>query len=457
MQPLTPTPDQECDIQAMLTNTTGGHLVASELGTGKTLVVVEYVRRLGAQRVLVVCPLGTRIGWERTFNRQGVDLPVRRIESTKAGREAQAAFAAAEPGIFLIGHAMFRRKADLWTRTWDLDVVVYDEVQDVCNRKSQGFKVLKKLKAAQKVAISGTFFGNKFENSWAPARWLWTDLDADTVSGKYVDTSFYRWRAQWCKTEHDPFTFDKIKAVGEKEPGAWNAYLPLYIRTEAKYQTSVVHEDIYVELSRSQRKMYDDLERDALTWLGDNPLVADLPITTRIRLRQATLADLSLSDEGEVYFDPEAKSSKLDALKEFLANRPDDNALIYTDSKRYAKVLAHRLGNSALWDGDTPQAAREQMLTDFGTKFQYLIATISAMGPGVDGLQHVCNTVVWMSQSENQNLNEQALGRLHRTGQTKDVLSVCIKGVDTLDDGVYSRLLATELANRASLRKEATA
>lgn len=456
---LTPTADQERDINRMLLNPTGGHLIGSEVGSGKTLLVVEYVKRAGHCRVLIVLPLGTRIGWTRTFERQGTDLPVYRIESTKAGREAEAKYAAGESGVFLIGHAMFRRKVVLWEKAPRPDVAVYDEIQDCANRASQGWRVLRKLKAPQKIAMSGTWFGNKFENAWTAPRWVWWDLKGDTHSETYIDTSFHRWRAKWCSVEYDPFTFDNKRVVGEAEPGAWNNYLPLYIRAEAKLDIEAIPEDIFVELSRNQRKIYDDLERDALTWLGDNPLVTELPITTRIRLRQATLGELSLDAAGSVEFDPECKSSKIDALKEFLSNNPDDPVLIYTDSKRFAKVVAHRLGGRpkvALWTGDTPQADREALLGTFGRTGgpQYIVAVVAALGAGVDGLQEVCHTVVWLSETEDPNLNQQALGRLVRKGQRFNVRNVYIKAVDTKDEGVYARNIATELANRASLRTE---
>lgn len=458
---MTPDSEQERCIQQMLEGDSGGALIASEVGAGKTLMAVEYVVRSGARRVLVVCPLGTRIGWQRTFERQGFKHPVRRVETNKAGKEAQAAFEAGEPGVFLIGHAMFRRKADLWAKRKPLDVAIYDEIQDVSNPQSKGFGTLRKLKATYKIAISGTWFGNKFERAWTGPRWVWYDYEGqgtEYTGNRHVDTSHLRWKTRWCKQEYDPFTWDKKRVVGEREPGAWNAWLPLYIRTTADLDVQAINEDIFVELSRSQRKVYDDLERDALTWLGDNPLVTDLPITTRIRLRQVTLGDLSFdeADGGSITFAPDCKSTKFDALEEFLDNNPDDNVLIYTDSRKFAEVVVGRLGEkAALWAGSTSQEDRERLLITFGRPGgpQYIVAVIAALGAGVDGLQHVCHTVVWLSETEDNNLNHQALGRILRRGQKHTVRNVYVKAVDTLDEGIYARNISTELANRASLRK----
>lgn len=468
MDRLTPDSEQEKCIQQMLANDSGGVLIASEVGAGKTVIAVEYVVRSGAQRVLIVAPLGTRIGWQQTLERQGFKHPVRRIESNKAGKAAQAAFEAGESGAYLIGHAMFRRKADVWERTRDLDVAIYDEVQDVSNPQSQGWKVLKKLKATQRIAISGTWFGNKFERAWTGPRWVWWDYEGEgthSTGDRHVDTSWHRWKAVWCAREYDPFTWDNKKVVGELKPGAWNAYLPLYIRTEAKLDVEAITEDLYVELTPKQRKAYTEMENDSLTWLKDNPLVAALPIITRTRLRQMALGDITAEVMGydenghpqyNVEFDPDGKFPKIDVLKEFLSNNEDEPVLIYTHSAKFAKIVRDKLGDrAALWAGETPQADREALLSTFGRPGgpKYIVAVIAALGAGVDGLQHTCHTVVWLSETEDNNLNHQALGRILRRGQKHNVRNVYIKALDTLDQGIYNRNLKTELENRASLRK----
>jgi len=76
-----------------------------------------------------------------------------------------------------------------------------------------------------------------------------------------------------------------------------------------------------------------------VVWLGENPLVAEVPIAARIRLRQVTLAVPTLTDEGDVVFADNAKSSKYDALKEIIDDNPNDAMLILTDSQKYAKLV----------------------------------------------------------------------------------------------------------------------
>src|SRR5690606_26939811 len=77
--------------------------------THNTLTAVEVVRERDPRTVVVVCPLGTRVGWEQTFERQGLDLPVRRVASTTRGKEALASLLADEAGVYLIGREYVRR------------------------------------------------------------------------------------------------------------------------------------------------------------------------------------------------------------------------------------------------------------------------------------------------------------------------------------------------------------
>lgn len=447
---LTPYEDQEQAIQQMVNNPTKAALLSSEIGSGKTLSAVETLLRLNAQVSLIICPLGTRVGWERTLKGQGWDGPVVRIDSSKAGKEAYAAALRGDRGVYLVGREYFLRPD--WSKIkWDF--VAYDEVHKASNRDSAGAKKLKTLKTKYKMAISATFYGNKFINSWTVARWLW--------GSPTIDPARSRWVAEWCRTEYSPFT--AVNVVGEKVPGAFVKSLPCYIQLEAKVvdeNGKEIEEPLelkrHVELTPSQRKTYDKLQQDMVVWLDENPLVVELPVILRTRLRQATLGELSFDENGEINFAPDCKSSKLDALKEILEDMEDEPVLILTDSKRFARVVVQRIKDAAAWTGDTSQEDREALLKTFGRKGgpQYLVATIAALGEGVDMLQKVCNTVVWLSRSDDQVMNQQVLGRLHRTGQMKRVRSIDLVALDTYDDGQINGLLRQKLEMRATLKKE---
>lgn len=455
MDMLIPDAKQAEAIEKILSEPTQAALIASEMGTGKTLVATEVIKGIVPTKpVLIVAPLSTFIGWERTIERQGIDIPVRRIATGKQYGGAFDDIVAGIPGIYLIGHAMFRRKE--WRRV-KLSILIYDEVHDVSNRKALGHRKLMNTKSEWRIAMSGTPAGNKFPGMWAVTRWLWP-LD--------IDRSFWRWAAEYCFVGFDEYAGKK--AEGEREPGKFVSTLPCYVRDKASLEARYIEEIRYVELTPAQRDVYTQMEEDMLMILQDELSVASISVVQRSRLRQITLGVPYVNGQkwvvrkrkdgnervqiDNIDFELDTKSSKIDALKEITAAHEDENFLILMDSARFAKVVQHRMGDSArLWSGDTPQEERERLLETFGKDFQYLVATIPSIGTGTDGLQHVCNHVAWLSRSEHRLLNEQSVARLLRTGQKKDVKSWDIQAVDTYDSGVFQNLELQALMMQRSL------
>jgi SNF2 family DNA or RNA helicase len=245
----------------------------------------------------------------------------------------------------------------------------------------------------------------------------------------------------WCRTEYDHFAPGNRKIVGELQPGAFFNSLPCYVRIESKVNVEIDKSVHYVELTGEQRKAYDQLEKSMITWVEGNPLIVEFPITLRARLRQASLGMFSVDGEGEVTFSDDCKSSKIDAMLDILQDEWNgEPALILTDSRKFADVVVARLnGQAAAWHGNVSQAEREVRKKRFiDGDIRYLVAVTSAIAEGVDGLQHATRNILWLSRSDNRLLNEQAMARVMRQGQTRQVRSVEILAVNTYDSGVLS-------------------
>lgn len=437
MDKLVPTKEQQEAIEKIVAEPSRAALNGSTMGAGKTLIAVEVAKELNAQTILLIAPLGTRLGWKVTFERQGVTLPFRWISSSKEGKQDFADWQWQMPGIYFVGVEYFVRMAwqgKLRTNAWlyKPDLVLFDEVHRAQNRRSKTLKSLKPVAGGFKLAMSGTPTGNSFEGAWAITKWLWKDK---------VPNSFYEWMNKWCLTEYDHFAPGNKKIIGEKNPGSFFNSLPCYVRIQSELDVSLQEDIRYVELLPVQRKAYDQLEKSMITWVEGNPLVVEFPITLRARLRQASLGMFSVDGEGEVTFDLDCKSSKIDAMFDVLKNEWDDEpALILTDSRKFADVVVHRLGErAAAWHGNVSQAEREDRKKAFiDGNLDYLVAVTSAIAEGVDGLQHATRNVLWLSRSDNRLLNEQAMARVMRQGQKNTVRSIEIIALDTYDSGVLS-------------------
>jgi hypothetical protein len=444
MNKLTLYPDQEAAVAQIVARKRT--VVASMLGTGKTVCAVEAINRSGAQVVLVVGPLHVMYGWMDTYAAQGGTLPFKPVNNkNKAGKANWADLEWGIPGVYFIGRELFRTKD--WSNI-PLDFFVYDECHALANRYSKGFKAAKAVKAEYMVLQSATWFGASFEGAWAIARLLWPES---------VDRSFHRWKDTFAATVYDHFAPGQSKVVGEKNPGAFANSLPSYIQLKARNAHEPVFEDVYVDLHPAQRKLYDKWEKDMVAFLESGVMVADIPVVKRIRGRQLTLGVCDVTAEDKVVFTPDAPSSKFDALKEMLADMPNEQVLITSDSALFVREVARRLGEDAFaWHGGASQDDREAAKARFvAGDLKYIVAQPASVSEGVDKLQLASHIMINLSKSDNVVLHEQLIGRLNRTGQTKQVVVYNILGRETYDDGQAETLLTKKLKMVDSMRKAA--
>ena len=457
MEALKPYPYQELDI-ARLMEHGGTGLVATQVGGGKTLIAIEVAKRLGTGTNFVIAPKGThKRAWEQTIKRQIPDAVVRYVNSTKDGKLAFADLQANKSGWYIISPEFFR--AHHWLGITP-DLAIFDEIHRASNRKSATAKMLHTLKAKRRIGMSGTIAGNKIEGMWSVLRWVYPE-----IAGR----SFWNWVDVYCKTEVDFFAGKVVSA--EKQAGIIVGSIPCYIRHLKREQCCSFHpegidyelppmttEVRTVSLSAEQARIYKRLEKDLFVWLGENPLAVEVPVAARIRLRQITLGIPMIDDDGIVSFAEDCKSTKIDELFQIISDHPaGEQMLVLTHSQKFARVVVQRLRKAGLtafeWSGTQAQPVRDKALEAFiGGEIQFIVAVISAIGEGTDGLQEAANVMVWLSKDDNRLLNEQAAGRLDRRGQKRSVLSYEIVAEDTYDEGQLSNLIEKQLQMNTSLR-----
>jgi hypothetical protein len=491
--------EQALHVKMMASEATKAALLAGDTGVGKTLMGIELMKALGVETTLIIAPPNTLKGWRNTATSQGVTLPFNVIDSSPKGKQHWQDLHDYKPGIYFVSRQFFalsgtdlepvpmlkkgvskaksykpmpddfirdengevvytkgRDKLWSWSRVRP-GLTIYDEVQAVNNKYSQGYTCLKEIKSGYRLAASATPQGNRFTGIWPVARWLWPNTINPKTGRLYVDSAQARWEVEWCSFTTDIYTYSGRRVTGEAKPGAFVNSLPCYIRMEAD-RTPVILRKCYVDLTPSQRRMYDEMEDDLLTWIDEHPLVAEFPMVQRIRLRQITLGEVTFNDEGEVDFADNCESSKFEALEKVLyKHHPGEPVLILTDSSKFARVVAKRLGPLAReWSGRVSQKQRDIIKAEFGDSVRYIVAVIPAMAEGTDGLQAVCNVEVWLSESLNGFLNIQAEGRLNRRGQeAKNIYQYKIMARNTDDDDGFTRRAEARRANHASLNKEA--
>ena len=445
MEPLTLRPKQQITVDEILANER--HLSGSLGGFGKTLVGTEAVLRSGAAVTLIVCPLKVIRNWDRAFKQQtrGEHPGVRQISNTKDGVVAFTDIQAGVPGVYAVGWEFFR--TILWHRI-KIDFGIADECHRAANWKSKQSDSLHTVHAQWRVGFSGTPAGNKTEGLFGTLRWLWPDRYPHYWPwiGKFFHKGMETQRTR------GGGSVNLMKVLGERMPGcAWDD-IPSKTRFASEQINTVINHIIEVDMKPAQARIYRDFEKEAFVWLDDNPMYAQLPAVKAMRLRQIALGVpmVTYDEDGEpvVSFDPEAKSGKIEALADLLsdlyAERPYP-VMVYTHSRKFVEVVVHQLqkkGYRAVGfvGGQTHEEVNAK-IDGFGQTHDVIVATIGSIGEGVDRLQLVCNTEVWLSLDDNRLLNRQAQWRLDRTGQLPQPINrYLIRSLGTVETEQHDRI-----------------
>lgn len=450
----------------------GTGLLALALGAGKTLVALTCAQRalaedetpLARARILIVAPLHTVDGWRRHV-KEVWGLPLRECAATDKERRVnlEALWDKDEKGIFFIGWSLMtarnkHKKKD--ARTGKMvsapdthafggalfEVVIADEVHRACNYKSLNSKVLCRIRSRRRLALSATPAGNLPVNIFGALKFLWPQ--------RY--TSFTRFADFFFKSQFNPFSdtgYGRIYGE-EKWPGRVRATTPCWVsvnrETALPDLPDVDIRRVAATMTRGQKRIYKQWQDRAIAWLDDHPVAINLPVTLDMRLQQATLAQpivmaTTAKTGGEakevVAFDKDAKSGKIDALLDILQDLGGERAIVFTHSRKFLVPLRWRLEKAGYRveqvSGDDHEGWRT-FRDDHGV--QILLAVVSAIAEGVDGLQTDCHTEIWLSRDSSLVINEQAHGRLHRSGQKRGVVRYLVQCPGTIDDTVVGRL-----------------
>jgi SNF2 family DNA or RNA helicase len=425
------------------------------------------------------------IGWQAMHG--GIPERIRREASSGKNRTAK------KPPVTVaaVRKAIAEGTVPPWTRTGTWDLLVMDEVHRACNKDGLPHYVLKAIKADRKLGMSHTPGGNSPEGLYAVLNLLWPEKYTNFWSWvadhfKVIEETIYKRGPSGNATPHGV-----LKIGPELRPGSIWDDIPAVVRyrTEEVYDQlpPVIDRTAQVAMSPEQEEQYLDFAEQSLAWLGDMPISTPLPIEQRTRLRQAALGTLKaeetskrkvawLTEDGldkrkrnpgvlelqvleekvseetgvkkykvsyvqvdlDISYDETAPQLKLEAVKDILADLPESEPLlVWTHSAKWARMAEKALGSQAVsWTSSTTQKKRRQIEDEFGTRWRVLIAQLQSLSEGVDWLKDACRCEVIASVTEDEVMNQQAEGRLHRPGQTSPVQRWRLVTEGTVDEDV---------------------
>jgi SNF2 family DNA or RNA helicase len=222
--------------------------------------------------------------------------------------------------------------------------------------------------------------------------------------------------------------------------------------------------DITLEcaLTPKQRKAYDAMEKEMLAWVDngmdglseDSPLAVNAVIAKLMRLQQFAIGYMiymGLDNKGKPIYEMSMPSAKLEIIKDFVQDT-DEAFVIFSQFSQPLELLAKLMPDDVTLFTGKNRKDRDANLERFKAGNQKIIAmTYGAGGEGIDEMQHVCRNVLLIDRSWVPDVNNQAIGRIRRAGQTKPVNVIDVVSINTLDDERNAKIFTKGKINRKML------
>jgi SNF2 family DNA or RNA helicase len=201
------------------------------------------------------------------------------------------------------------------------------------------------------------------------------------------------------------------------------------------------HQEITVpiELEPAQKRVYKDIKRLAVEVLLDQGITVANGVAQLVRLQQVVSNPGLFNLPG---------NPKFEWILDFLASNPGEKIVVFSIYRETILAFNEACQKSGFKyvsiHGEVPAKEREENKQIFirDKDVWVLSGTVGAMGESIDGLQHVCRTVIFIDQDWSPEMNNQAKRRVLRLGQEQFVSTYILEGIGTVDKKVGKVLLS---------------
>jgi hypothetical protein len=391
-----------------------GGCLADDMGLGKTATTLAHLlERPGPH--LVVCPLSVVHNWEAETRRFAPDLHV--VVHHGSGRQQgePALFGLADADLVVTTYGLLPRDlASLGEVQWS--TVVLDEAQMIKNAGTKAAKAVRRLRAAQKLALTGTPVENRLSE-------LWAILDAVNPGVLGSQTRFREQFAGPIERNGDPAAAARLRALTQpfvlRRTKADRRLLPdLPDKIEQLAFAQLTHEQAIL-----YQQVVDQLLVDAKDLEGMQRRGRVLAALTR--LKQICNHPAQALKDGSRLAGRSGKLTRFDELVEELLD-VEERALVFTQFREMGDLLQIHVRDRFALDarflhGGVDRAGRDRMVAEFqdGAGAPLLIVSLRAGGIGLN--LTAASQVIHYDRWWNPAVEDQATDRAWRLGQRRTV------------------------------------
>lgn len=422
-----------------------GGCLADDMGLGKTLQTLCFLQKLHDEKksvkALIVCPTSLIYNWQAEIDKftkgikyviyHGADREFPKQKSTKWN-------------LLITSYGTLRNDIELFS-SLNFEVTILDESQAIKNPVSLITKAVRLINTQYKFVLSGTPVQNNTFDLYAQLNFCNPGLlgnqeffktEFATAIDKYGDKE----KSEQLRKMVFPFILRRTKEQVAKD---------LPDKTETV---------MYCEMGSYQQKVYDTVKDDyKLKILGKIDDVgvskaAFLILEGLNKLRQICDCPSLISDAEKNRF--KQSSIKLDELmREIEENISNHKMLIFSQFLGMLALIKEKLEADGIkyvyLDGSTPAKDRKMLVDKFQNDKTIQVFLISLKAGGVGLNLTAADYVYVIDPWWNPAVEDQAIDRTHRIGQTKKVFAYKMICKNTIEEKIMQLQ-----AKKKSLAKE---
>jgi len=374
-----------------------GGFLCDEMGIGKTIQIIATLLKNPKPHTLIIVPKTIVTQWSTEISKFAPGLSTLVYDGPDRTTNVEDLN---KVDVVLSPYSLVYNKTTILHKiTWDR--IVLDEAHEIRNRKSETFKAIYKLESEIRWNVTGTPVFNSMEDFVSLCMFL-------------------------------GFSKEMVQAMSEQIK---DIYILRRTKSDNMKKLPTCHfENVELEMYESERRVYEQAFTEAQEFIRSLKNVA-LSIGSRsMQILECLLRVRQVMTWPQIYLDGITKkygveriiwkcsTKKIDTLMSDISKHPDEKSVIFCQFRGEMDHLEHLFrGRVFRIDGMVEKDERHRRLEAFKNAPNDSILIVQIKCGGV-GLNIQCaNRVYIMAPSWNPSTELQAIGRCHRTGQTKDV------------------------------------
>jgi superfamily II DNA or RNA helicase len=428
---LRPYQQKGFEWMALLAEAGAGACLADDMGLGKTLQTICFLSHWKAQQTngkyLIICPSSLIYNWQQELAKFAPSLKVYVYHG--AGRD-ETALTSNEYAVIITSYGTVRADAERMSAI-EFSVAVLDESHNIKNPASQITRAVNQLQAGFRIALSGTPVMNNTFDLYAQLNFL--------LPGLFGSREFFK--REYADAIDRNKDADKIRALQQITAPFILRRTKEQVAPELPAKTEMV---LWCDMSTAQKDLYDSIKSSIRNSVfldikeqGLNKSKMALLAGIQ-KLRQICNSPLLLPDEERTCTDSVKTELLIDELTNNLSNH---KVLVFSQFTGMLDLLAERLTQQGIayyhFDGQTPPAKRIEMVDAFQEAGNTVPVFLISLKAGNAGLNLTAADYVFLVDPWwNTAVQQQAIDRTHRIGQTKNVFAYKMICRDTIEEKI---------------------